>query len=174
MSARRSRRLSGRIRSKWALLGSPFEPLMFPVLCCLRSQSAPHHVTCTRRDASRYRRSSNFPLRPRHANASRASPSCPCFSSLLRYFRDIPASLLQPSPSDPRHCLVFSSEEHMQAGIHTLCSTSHTHSETLQILSSTSLSSSLTHHVSPGKSGLFSPKYLTLVSRKRGDFKKES
>lgn len=155
MSARRSKRLSGEIRRKWALLGSPFEPLMSSVPSSSRSQSA--SIT------SPALPNSDFPLRRRHPNAPRPSPLLPLFFFASPIFprNSSVASLLRLSPSDPRHCLVFSSEEHMQAGIHTLCPSSHTHSETLQILSSAALSSSLTHHVSRPVPllGHFSPKY---------------
>lgn len=46
MSARGSKWLSGEIRRKRTLLGSPFELLMFSVLSCLRSQSALNNITC--------------------------------------------------------------------------------------------------------------------------------
>lgn len=121
MSARRSKRLSGEIRRKWALLGSPFEPLMSSVPSSSRSQST--SIT------SPALPNSDFPLRRRHPNAPRPSPLLPLFFFASPIFprNSCVASLLRLSPSDPRHCLVFSSEAHMQAGIHTLCPSSHTH-----------------------------------------------
>lgn len=118
MSARGSKRLSGAIRRKRALLGRLFELLMPSVLSSLRSQSALNNVTCWHRNCLRHVIVSRYTsvaaqlkcpaaaLTHKHSAGRLSLPPLLLFffASLLFPRNSSVPSLLRLSPSDPRHC----------------------------------------------------------------------
>lgn len=117
MSAGGSKRLSGAIRRKRALLGRLFELLMLSVLSSLRSQSALNNVTCWHHNCLRHVIVSRYTsvaaqlkcpaaaLTHKHSAGLSLLPLLLFFFASLLFPRNssVPP-LLRLSPADPRHC----------------------------------------------------------------------